>query len=146
MGRKDSRVCSYILIEKDGKVGEHTERRRGRRGGKEEARRLPTIGADVTSTERESSRMQLFDHPGGRPSPPLLPSLHHRHLIFRVVVLGENQSIECSELALTKKCDGLLVWSSWETCDEERVWGASSKAWKGDKKIHAKGTATNQVK
>ena len=42
-------------------------------GGKEEVRRLPIIGADVTSTGRESSRMQLFDHPGwGRPSPPLL--------------------------------------------------------------------------
>ena len=54
-------------------------RRRGRRGGKEEVRRLPTIGADVTSTERESSRMQLFDHQGwGRLSPPLLaqPPLH----------------------------------------------------------------------
>ena len=56
--------CTYMLIETDGRVGESRERRRGRRGGKEEARRLPTIGADVTSTERESSRMQLFDQPG----------------------------------------------------------------------------------
>ena len=75
MGRTDSRVCSYILIETDGRVGESRERRRGRRGGKEEARVLPTIGPDVTSTERESSQMQLFDHPGGRPSPPLLALL-----------------------------------------------------------------------
>ena len=33
MGRKDSRVCSYILIETDAKVGERTERRKGRREG-----------------------------------------------------------------------------------------------------------------
>ena len=44
-----------------------TQGEEGESGGKEEVRRLPTIGADVTSTERESTRMQLFDYPSGRP-------------------------------------------------------------------------------
>ena len=46
----------------DGRVVQ-PRKRRGEEGN-EEVRRLTTIGADVTSTERESSRMQLFDHPG----------------------------------------------------------------------------------
>ena len=72
-----------MLIETDGRAGRHRERRGGS-GGKEEVRRLPTIGADVTSTEREPTRMQLFDHPSGRPSPRSPPfASPRRHLIFQ---------------------------------------------------------------